>query len=71
MKTVNVFNSWLSLCDLCVCSLNQNPNITHISPRKGPMSGGTRVTAVGMNLDFGSAVEILVGPDSAKAEIVW
>jgi len=35
------------------------------------MSGGTRVTAVGMNLDFGSAVEILVGPDSAKAEIVW
>lgn len=52
-------------------SMNQNPNITQVHLRKGPMSGGTLVTAGGTNLNFGSTVEMVVGPNSSQAQIVW
>lgn len=40
--------------------LLQTPTFDHVSPTRGPASGGTRLTISGTSLDAGSRVTVIV-----------
>uniref|UniRef100_W5K1E9 Plexin-A2 n=1 Tax=Astyanax mexicanus TaxID=7994 RepID=W5K1E9_ASTMX len=42
------------------------PSVTGLSPRRGPESGGTKVTIIGENLGAGSSVNVLFGNQTCE-----
>lgn len=50
----------MRLTNACVCFL-QSPLILDIQPRNGPMSGGSRVTILGQDLNTGGQLKAVLG----------
>lgn len=65
-KSVQNTSIKLSLSLSPLISLTQTPSVTGLSPSRGPESGGTKVTIIGVNLGAGSSVSILFGNQTCE-----
>ena len=46
----------------------QNPEITDISPKIGPKSGGSALAIIGKNLDIGSSASVEIGNEECEIQ---